>query len=278
MSDNARQFYFCLDGQNVQGPVDQSTLERLIYQETIPSTGMILKEGEDTWFSIAEYSQEESTPSSEVLAAPTNAFPNVENSSSAQSVTFKAATCPSCGGPLQVPTHMQRVKCMYCGSDVIVQKASAASGEPGVEQYLRLARVARQQGSNPILRQKGSYAEAEKNYLLALEHDLSCKEAWSGRMENPGLFDDNGMSFRARLDVYRDFLKRNNLDTTLHQSMNKFLLEAFFRELSIEIRDDGYGVFGPFGSDTFKKLKSFRDMPRMHTQFYRLAVGGRERP
>ena len=38
-------------------------------------------------------------------------------------MTFKAATCPSCGGALQVPDDRATVKCMYCGVDVIVREA-----------------------------------------------------------------------------------------------------------------------------------------------------------
>jgi len=36
-------------------------------------------------------------------------------------MTFKAATCPSCGGALQVPDDRTTVKCVYCDVDVIVR-------------------------------------------------------------------------------------------------------------------------------------------------------------
>lgn len=41
---------------------------------------------------------------------------NITNSS----MKFIPAKCPSCGGELRVPEDMDVVKCMYCGSDVIL--------------------------------------------------------------------------------------------------------------------------------------------------------------
>jgi DNA-directed RNA polymerase subunit RPC12/RpoP len=38
-------------------------------------------------------------------------------------MTFKAAKCPNCGGALQLPDDRTKVKCMYCGVDVIVREA-----------------------------------------------------------------------------------------------------------------------------------------------------------
>jgi hypothetical protein len=38
-------------------------------------------------------------------------------------MSFKAATCPNCGGALQVPTDLDSVKCMYCGGEIVVREA-----------------------------------------------------------------------------------------------------------------------------------------------------------
>jgi preprotein translocase subunit SecG len=43
-------------------------------------------------------------------------------------MNFKSATCPSCGGNLQLPDNLVTAKCMYCGVDVIVQEAIQLSG------------------------------------------------------------------------------------------------------------------------------------------------------
>jgi DNA-directed RNA polymerase subunit RPC12/RpoP len=38
-------------------------------------------------------------------------------------MSFKAATCPNCGGSLQIPSDFDTVKCMYCGSEITVRAA-----------------------------------------------------------------------------------------------------------------------------------------------------------
>ncbi len=43
-------------------------------------------------------------------------------------MNFKPAICPSCGGKMQIPEDLKTVKCMYCGIEVIVQKATQFSG------------------------------------------------------------------------------------------------------------------------------------------------------
>ena len=45
-------------------------------------------------------------------------------------MAFKAATCPSCGGALQVPDDRTTVKCMYCGVDVVVREAIQLAAGP----------------------------------------------------------------------------------------------------------------------------------------------------
>lgn len=250
-----QRYYYCLDGQTVQGPVDQPTLVSLIQQETVPPTGMILKDGETNWVSVTEYLQGESASSPEVVAAPANPFPSAEQSSSAQSVKFQAATCPSCGGPLQVPTNMRRVKCMYCGSDVAVQQTTTGSAEPGVEHYLRLARVARQQGKAE---------ETEKNYLLALDHDPSCAEALLAREDiaksaqasyeqSKKRYFSEMLELHSRLHVIRD----------LSEQVNKFVdmqsqAAHFKSEIGLTISHDIlYKTTSSFLRSLFGLIKEF---------------------
>jgi len=38
-------------------------------------------------------------------------------------VEFRPARCPNCSGSLQLPETVQRVKCLYCGQDIVVRDA-----------------------------------------------------------------------------------------------------------------------------------------------------------
>lgn len=38
-------------------------------------------------------------------------------------IKFVAAKCPSCGAGLQVPDNLDKVHCLYCGSQVLIRKA-----------------------------------------------------------------------------------------------------------------------------------------------------------
>lgn len=56
-------------------------------------------------------------------------------------MSFKAAKCPNCAGDLQVPDDRDNVKCMYCGSDIVVREViQAAVGGVNIENLLKLAR------------------------------------------------------------------------------------------------------------------------------------------
>ena len=95
-------------------------------------------------------------------------------------MNFKAAVCPSCGGQLQVPDDRDSVKCMYCGSEIIVreaiQKASCRTrriiyGLPKlVSEIYQLTSVdkRRDEKSNTVL----EYCNK------ALEIDFKNSEAW----------------------------------------------------------------------------------------------------
>lgn len=86
---------------------------------------------------------------------------------------FKAATCPNCGGDLQLPTNVESVKCMYCGSDIVIQDALAKKDNTvDIENLLSIADTALA-GSN--------YDEAYNYYNQILEADLTNYYAWYGK-------------------------------------------------------------------------------------------------
>lgn len=81
---------------------------------------------------------------------------------------FKAATCPNCGGDLQLPTNVESVNCMYCGSEIVVQDAL----EKNITNLLSMADTALA-GRN--------HEEAYNYYNQILEIDLTNYYAWSGK-------------------------------------------------------------------------------------------------
>jgi DNA-directed RNA polymerase subunit RPC12/RpoP len=86
---------------------------------------------------------------------------------------FKAAKCPNCGGDLQVPDDRDSVKCMYCGSDIIVREAiKAASAGVNIENLFSLAKSAFD---------AGNFQEACDYYTKILEVDAGHYEAWMGK-------------------------------------------------------------------------------------------------
>jgi DNA-directed RNA polymerase subunit RPC12/RpoP len=49
-------------------------------------------------------------------------------------MSFKAAKCPNCAGDIQVPDDRDTVKCMYCGSDIVVREAIRLAGGVNIEE------------------------------------------------------------------------------------------------------------------------------------------------
>jgi len=92
-------------------------------------------------------------------------------------MAFKAAICPSCGGNLQVPDDRDSVKCMYCGTDIIVRQAIQAGAGINIENYLSLAVTATK---------SGNYQEAYNYYSKVLEIDINNPEAWFGKGRSAG--------------------------------------------------------------------------------------------
>jgi predicted RNA-binding Zn-ribbon protein involved in translation (DUF1610 family) len=92
-------------------------------------------------------------------------------------VELKPAICPNCGGDLRIPEDRTVVKCMYCGKDIIVREAIAKAIGPTIENYLTLARSAKNSKNNK---------EAYDYYTKVLELDPKNHEAWFGKGEAAG--------------------------------------------------------------------------------------------
>jgi tetratricopeptide (TPR) repeat protein len=90
---------------------------------------------------------------------------------------FKPATCPECKGALQVPTNQVAVRCMYCGSSIVVNEVVARSGDAGAANLMRVAEAAVK---------AGNFTEAFNYYTKVLEIDLCNHEAWFGKGEAAG--------------------------------------------------------------------------------------------
>ena len=88
-------------------------------------------------------------------------------------MSFKAAKCPNCAGDLQVPEDRDSVKCMYCGSDIIVREAiKAAAAGVNIENLFNLAKSAFE---------SRNFQEAFDYYTRVLEVDVQNYEAWLGK-------------------------------------------------------------------------------------------------
>lgn len=92
-------------------------------------------------------------------------------------MAFKAAVCPSCGGQLQVPDDRDTVKCMYCGTDIIVRQAIQAGSGVNIKNYIELAVTAQK---------AGNYQEAYNYYSKVLEIEIKNPEAWFGKARAAG--------------------------------------------------------------------------------------------
>ena len=85
---------------------------------------------------------------------------------------FKPAKCPNCAGDLQVPDDRDSVKCMYCGSDIVVREAMRLSGGVSIDNLLKLAQAAEE---------SRHFEEAYSYYSKILEHDSNNMQAWVGK-------------------------------------------------------------------------------------------------
>ena len=113
-------------------------------------------------------------------------------------IEFIPAKCPSCGGELRVPVNIDLVKCMYCGSDVILRDSSKVVVELGIDiqKTKALAKTA-ENGNN--------FEEAYKYYTMILEQDPEHSEAWLGKGYSAGML---ATFYNTRIDeVNKYFMK-----------------------------------------------------------------------
>ena len=104
---------------------------------------------------------------------------NLENNKES-TIKFIPAKCPSCGGELRVPDDKDVVKCMYCGSDVILRDTSKVIIEThiDIDKTLILAKEA-EKGKN--------FEEAYRYYTIILEQDPDNNVAWLGKGFTAGM-------------------------------------------------------------------------------------------
>lgn len=84
-------------------------------------------------------------------------------------MAFVPATCPQCGGDLQVPDDRETVNCMYCGTKIKVREAIKIDSGPSTADLLDLARHALE---------SENASEANRLAARALERDPRNVEAW----------------------------------------------------------------------------------------------------
>lgn len=87
-------------------------------------------------------------------------------------MSFVSAQCPSCLKSIQVPTDVDRSKCMYCGADISAPLLTATAPAVSVTNLLGMARTASL---------AGNAAEAEAYFNRVLELDPRNSEAWLGK-------------------------------------------------------------------------------------------------
>lgn len=92
-------------------------------------------------------------------------------------MNFRPATCPNCGGNLQLPDDRATVNCMYCGTSIIVREAVQATAASNVGNWLKLADTAVA---------SGNFQEAFDYYTRVLEVDAGHSESWYGKARAAG--------------------------------------------------------------------------------------------
>lgn len=96
-------------------------------------------------------------------------------------MAFQPAKCPNCGGDLQIPDDKKIVKCMYCGSEIVVREAinaAACQNAPNLDNLKKLADEACE---------SHNYKDAQNYYSKILEHEVNNADAWFGRGKSIGM-------------------------------------------------------------------------------------------
>jgi tetratricopeptide (TPR) repeat protein len=149
-------------------------------------------------------------------------------------VAFREAKCPNCGGELRIPDDKTTVKCMYCSSDIVVRQAIQAAGGANIENFLNLARIARDAGNNE---------EAYGYYTKVLEMDPGNCEAWFGKGESAG-WTSTLRQFRLpeMLTAFQKALgcvspdKKENLTTQIANTINSVAV-AYYKLAKNQLKE-----------------------------------------
>jgi predicted RNA-binding Zn-ribbon protein involved in translation (DUF1610 family) len=144
-------------------------------------------------------------------------------------MNFKAAICPSCGGQLQVPDDRDSVKCMYCGSEIIVREAIQKASGPDPANYIRLAKV----GISEIyqLTSVDKRRDEKSNTVLeycnkALEIDFKNSEAWYLRGTCAGMLFQYGemrSNFENAIQYATNETSKQEYITKIVNEINKII-------------------------------------------------------
>ena len=121
-------------------------------------------------------------------------------------VKFIQATCPSCGGDLQLPDGLAKAFCPYCGATVILEWEGRLGPGPTAESYMNLAGAAMQ---------ANNYEEAYEYCSKALELNPNMVPAWFGKalalLENQPLIELVGSAltlYPEKRQMVRTYLER----------------------------------------------------------------------
>ncbi len=154
-------------------------------------------------------------------------------------MAFKPAKCPTCGGQLQLPDDLLTAKCLYCGVNLIVRDAIAATGGPRIETLLDLA--------DKALAAKNT-GEALSLYSRALEIDPKNVRALMGKGMTEGWTSTLGnMRFDAMV-VY--------FDEAFGLTANREEKMALQRTAQCSMNDLAIGLFN-LAVDHFKQYSAF---------------------
>lgn len=82
---------------------------------------------------------------------------------------FKSAQCPSCAAQLQLPDDKGKLKCNYCGSDIVVKEAISLAAKIGLASARELAKIALD---------AGNYDDAKRHVDKILYADSNDADAW----------------------------------------------------------------------------------------------------
>jgi len=159
---------------------------------------------------------------------------------------FKPAQCPNCGGELQVPNGMDKAKCMYCGSEIVVKKAiELAAGKINIDSIVDLANTSFK---------LADYKEAYDYYNKVLEIDSKNYKAFWGKVLCSGWLKDDLMDimFTETIELIQQAIskapkkEKTNLLTTAMENLYDLVMVKYndsVKNLNKEITSNNYDIF-----------------------------------